>query len=245
VYKDLIVPILPTAHGTELFLAEKIAQTGFANLSSLDAGFFGSGIYFSTHVMYTLPYFSTKKSPAVILSYIIPGNTYPVVEHHRSAQSLLGKPMQGGYNSHYVVTNKNGSCIDKRQHDGTFYDEIVIPNENQIVPAFVFEIDPSNFKQVFEEWDRIICDVNAIHRPGEVQPLRENDRNRDLLDDRNGGGGGGAGGERDLLGERDQLPADRRDLLDERGNELPADRRDLLDERGRDEHVDMGTHHDI
>jgi len=193
--KDLMCPILPTAHGTELFLAEKISQTGFANLSSLDAGFFGSGIYFSTFVMYTLPYFGSKKFPSVILSYVVPGNTYPVKEHHRAEDSLMGRPMQGGYNSHYVITDKNGNCIEK-QRDGIFYDEVVIPNENQIVPAFIFEIDQSNFKELFDEWDRDVIDAN----------------NRDGRDGRDGGRDGRDGG-RDGRGATGRDAGDRRDLI--------------------------------
>lgn len=37
---SLNVPIVPALHGTESGIAEKIAQTGFANLSSLDEGIF-------------------------------------------------------------------------------------------------------------------------------------------------------------------------------------------------------------
>lgn len=151
--KDLTCPIIPTAHGTELFLAEKIAQTGFANLSKLDAGYFGSGIYFSTFVMYTLPYFAPKKKPSVILSYVVPGNIYPVKEHHKSPDSLLGKPLQSGYNSHYIVTTKSGTCISE-EREGSTYDELVIPLEGQIVPAFIFEISNENFKDLNASWDR-------------------------------------------------------------------------------------------
>jgi hypothetical protein len=35
----------------------KICGTGFANLSSLDDGFYGKGIYFTTYALYALPYF--------------------------------------------------------------------------------------------------------------------------------------------------------------------------------------------
>jgi hypothetical protein len=46
----------------------------------LDVGFFGSGIYFTTSAKYSIPYFATKPNPAIIISYLIPGNPYPVVE---------------------------------------------------------------------------------------------------------------------------------------------------------------------
>lgn len=123
--------------------------------------------------MYTLPYFASKKKPSVILSYVIPGNmyghfflpdclficSYPVKEHHKSADSLLGKPLQSGYNSHYIVTTKSGVCISEEREGiaesfnsswtlGSTYDELVIPLEGQIVPAFIFEISNENFSDV-------------------------------------------------------------------------------------------------
>jgi len=55
------VPIIPAAHGTDLVVAKQICSSGFAALSSLDAGFYGKGIYFSSSCMYTTPYFATKK----------------------------------------------------------------------------------------------------------------------------------------------------------------------------------------
>jgi hypothetical protein len=50
--------------------SEKIAQTGFASLSTLDDGYFGKGIYFTTSLNYSLPYAYNKEQPVVILSYI-------------------------------------------------------------------------------------------------------------------------------------------------------------------------------
>lgn len=43
--EKLKVPIIPAIHGTDHSFAEKIGQTGFANLSALDDGFFGKGIH--------------------------------------------------------------------------------------------------------------------------------------------------------------------------------------------------------
>lgn len=71
--KDLAVPILATTHGTELAIAEKIAETGFASISAMDLGLYGKGIYFSTHAKYTLLN-SAKNRPAIIISYAVPGN---------------------------------------------------------------------------------------------------------------------------------------------------------------------------
>lgn len=68
--KKLVVPLIGALHGTDYTVAQLIAATGFAALSSLDAGFFGKGIYFTTHVLYTLPYCCGKRNPALVLSYI-------------------------------------------------------------------------------------------------------------------------------------------------------------------------------
>lgn len=104
------VGILPVIHGTSINIAWKVCVggmtklislslifgfayfvimsalffwfsiAGFANLSVLDVGFYGSGIYFTTSAKYSIPYFATKPNPAIIISYLIPGNPFPVVE---------------------------------------------------------------------------------------------------------------------------------------------------------------------
>jgi len=80
------------------------------SLSNLDAGYYGKGIYFTTFIFYASPYFAQQESPAVLISFVVMGNTYPVVEHHKSKNSLLGAPLQSGYNSHYVVVKKKRRC---------------------------------------------------------------------------------------------------------------------------------------
>src|SRR5262245_61086501 len=66
-----VVPILPVVPGTRLtsFLqhspqsgsvAWKIVENGFSALSTLDAGYYGSGIYFTSSVLYATPYYATK-----------------------------------------------------------------------------------------------------------------------------------------------------------------------------------------
>jgi len=83
--KEGSAAIVPMLHGTDAMIAEKICETGFAALSSLDAGFFGKGIYFTSFSMYTLPYISSRKIPAIILSWVLPGHVYPVTEDHQGS----------------------------------------------------------------------------------------------------------------------------------------------------------------
>jgi len=77
---DLKNPIIVAAHGTDLNVAFKIAATGFTSLSSIDAGYFGRGIYFTSSAMYCIPYIISTVKPSLIISYVVPGHIYPVVE---------------------------------------------------------------------------------------------------------------------------------------------------------------------
>jgi len=140
--KNSNVPIIPAVHGTGLSVAKEISKTGFAALASLDSGYFGKGIYFTTSVHYTLPYSALQENPSVIISFIVPGNVFPIIENHRGPSSLAGKPLRTpGYHSHYVLTNKDGYVLESKSHQGGIYDEIVIPEESQIMPSFIIELE--------------------------------------------------------------------------------------------------------
>eukprot|EP01125_Pyxidicula_operculata_P020486 TRINITY_DN7584_c0_g1_i1.p1 TRINITY_DN7584_c0_g1~~TRINITY_DN7584_c0_g1_i1.p1 ORF type:complete len:1741 (-),score=240.11 TRINITY_DN7584_c0_g1_i1:66-5117(-) len=152
------VPIIPLIHGTDGSIAWKIARKGFASMSSLDAGYYGSGIYFSSSALYTLPYFGTKKSPTILICLVFPGNTYPTIEDRNGPNSLLGKPIKPGYQSHYVLTNRSGSPCTQEKESGKFYDELVIPQESQIVPVFLLEIDNSNLYELSKKFQRDVAD---------------------------------------------------------------------------------------
>src|SRR5436190_640877 len=107
-FSNFLYYILLIILGTDYYVAEKIAQTGFAALASLDAGYFGRGIYFTTYILYTLPYSCSKRNPSVVIGYLNLGNVFPVTENHKGDESLLGLPLKPGYNSHFVITTKDG-----------------------------------------------------------------------------------------------------------------------------------------
>jgi len=130
-------PILPVVHGTSEGIAMKIAAGGFAALSTLDSGFYGKGMYFSTSAIYTAPYFSKYKDPAILICLTIPGNPYPVVEDYATEKSLTGKALIPGYQSHYVLVNSSGSIPSKNEKDRKLYDELVLEQEAQVVPIFL------------------------------------------------------------------------------------------------------------
>lgn len=153
--KDLTLPIIPSLHGTDYFVARAIAETGFAALSSLDAGYFGKGIYFTTCMLYTLPYSCLKRNPAVVISYLNMGNIFPITESHKGPKSFVGSALKSGYNSHYVITNKDGSVYDRStQNEINLCDEIVIGQESQILPAFIVSLDLTECKLEYSNWER-------------------------------------------------------------------------------------------
>jgi hypothetical protein len=63
--------------------------------------------------------------PAIIIAYIFPGNTYPIVENPQTPNSFAGKAVMKGYNSHYVITNKKGEALSPMDDDSIdYFDEI-------------------------------------------------------------------------------------------------------------------------
>eukprot|EP01124_Arcella_intermedia_P030504 TRINITY_DN6696_c0_g1_i7.p1 TRINITY_DN6696_c0_g1~~TRINITY_DN6696_c0_g1_i7.p1 ORF type:complete len:923 (-),score=213.89 TRINITY_DN6696_c0_g1_i7:14-2782(-) len=148
--------LIPAIHGTNRTAAWKICSTGFSPLQALDAGYFGRGNYFTTYTHYALPYFAKHRNNAALLvSYISPGNVYPVTEHHKSKNSLAGQGISGGYNSNYVLTNRGGNCIKENVIEDTdleYYDELVIDQDAQICPAYVLCLDDSNFQELIVDW---------------------------------------------------------------------------------------------
>ncbi len=181
--QKLSIPLIPALHGTDSFIAEKIAKTGFASLSSLDAGYFGKGIYFTTHLLYTLPYCCAKRNPAVILSYINMSNIFPVTEDHKGSKSLLGKPLTSGYNSHLVMTNKDGNIYKYDTGDNIICDEIVVGQESQILPAFIISLDLDSCLKEFDKWDRAVVAPISSHDTSleTIVPFEDQSENYFLL----------------------------------------------------------------
>jgi len=141
------VPIIPVLHGCDFQVAKSIAAKGFAALASLDEGFYGKGIYFTSYAMYTIPYSIAKEEPAVIVALACLGNVYPVVEHHKRPGNFMGKAHVAGYQTHYVLTQKTGEVLEDKDSD-VIYDEIVISQEAQVVPIFIGKINQDAKKKL-------------------------------------------------------------------------------------------------
>jgi len=156
------MPIIPVVHGCDESVGRKICETGFANLGLLDAGWYGKGMYFTSSSLYAIPYYASKKKPALVIAYICPGNVYPVIESPKGQGTFNGQSIQGGYNSHFVVTRKNGFPPSKQPKSGSFYDEIVIPQEPQIMPAFLLSLGSNNLVTLLKKWNRPVNERDGV-----------------------------------------------------------------------------------
>jgi len=136
------VPIIPALHGTDESVAYSIITTSFVALAKGDAGYFGKGLYFTTSAEYALPYFATKPSPTVLICFLITGNAYPVIEHPRAKDNLMGSALKPNFHSHYVLCRIDGNPIPHimENKEDTYYDEIVIEQESCVVPYYLLKI---------------------------------------------------------------------------------------------------------
>jgi len=150
-------PVIPVVHGTSKVIAWKIAAEGFAALSTLDSGFYGKGIYFSSSAKYTIPYCHCKSKPTILICLTIPGNPYPVTEHRQSKKSFAGKHLCAGHQSHYVIVQRKGDPFTEEDYEQTktMYDELVIDQEAQIVPIFLLQLDRKGLTEIVNDFLRV------------------------------------------------------------------------------------------
>jgi len=159
------VPIIPVVHGTDGKVGQQICSAGFAALSSLDAGYYGKGIYFTSSCLYATPYFATKSVPSILVCLTIPGNIRPIVEHRNESPSYLGMGIDSGYQSHYVLTTRDGNPLTQKDR---YYDEFVLASDPQVVPIFLINISKNIIFQLAKDFAREI--------PGDDKPIRESSK---------------------------------------------------------------------
>ena len=97
-------------------VAESILKGGFADLASVDAGYYGHGSYFTLDLPYALSHYAKPDSNScqhVLVCAIVWGNAYPVIEMPDPVlpDSLYGKPCVPRHDAHVV-------CVDGTQQVG-------------------------------------------------------------------------------------------------------------------------------
>ena len=129
--------VLPVVQGTSENAAFRIIKNGFGTVASLDDGFYGRGMYFTTSLKYASTYAHPSPHGNVFLiALTVPGNPYPVTEPPlNNPTSLLGQACQAGYQSHYLETDLRG---DPALNAGDRYgDELVVFEGSQTLPLFL------------------------------------------------------------------------------------------------------------
>jgi len=158
--KDLDIldtPILPVVYVTDIEQAWSILGHGFNRSSIQCQGHYGKGIYFFSSALYTIPYLARLQKPSIMICFILPGNPYPVTESIHDSPNFKGVKLKKGYNSHYVVTTREGRPFSEKnyQHNETQYNEIIIAQKTQILPLFLVGIDKDKLSPLESEWERI------------------------------------------------------------------------------------------
>ena len=143
--------VFPMLQGTSEGAVWQICQQGFGVVGTTDDGFYGKGVYFTSWLGYADKYAKrgTDGSKPFIVSMVIPGNFFPVVEHPFAADGssanptgFKGKACRTGYQSHFTLVD--GRDINKAFpikgaiDPATAADELVIFQEAQALPIFVF-----------------------------------------------------------------------------------------------------------
>ena len=139
--------------GTSEAAVWQICQQGFGVVGTTDDGFYGAGVYFTSKLGYADKYArgdGPNGTKPFLVSLVIPGNSFPVVEHPFAADGsgaanpsgFKGKACRAGYQSHYTV-------VDGRDINTAFpiagdidpavaADELVTFEGAQALPIFVF-----------------------------------------------------------------------------------------------------------
>jgi len=136
--------VIPMVQGTSEAAVWQICQQGFGVVGTTDDGYYGAGVYFTSKLGYADKYAKSGPdgSKPFIISMVIPGNSFPVVEHpFADPGGFKGKACRNGYQSHFTVVDGrslNAFPIKVHIDPTTAADELVTFEGAQALPIFVF-----------------------------------------------------------------------------------------------------------
>ncbi len=138
------VQLFPAFHGTKAPLLDSIFRTGFANLATTDSGFFGKGIYNTSHAEYAHRVYSDG---TLLYNWVAFYSAYPVTLP--DMPKLQGSSNHSNYDAHYtLVSPKNPQNpneviyhpITSLQHPT--YDEHVVFDSSHVLPRYLVTLAP-------------------------------------------------------------------------------------------------------
>jgi len=151
-------------HGTSHANADNLFRGGFAQINFEDNGYFGKGLYVSTHAEYACQYATGEASGAnhapndrseyvLVACYVVLGMTYAIsravdYEEPQNTQAFSRyyslpndepKALKNNFQSHYVAIDAvYKQCSDGLRRPGVRadYDEVVCQSTAQLLPAY-------------------------------------------------------------------------------------------------------------
>ena len=149
------VRVLPLWHGCSAAVADEIMSKGPAYLATLDAGYFGAGIYFSPQPEYAAAYPAEVLDgnttgvceAALLLCAVSVGSVYPVTwkddynskttDTEKDKSKYFGKPLHSGCDAHHALVDRTvgfqAAKVDTPlQHH---FEEVVVSQDAQVLPV--------------------------------------------------------------------------------------------------------------
>jgi WD40 repeat protein/serine/threonine protein kinase len=137
--------LLPVWHGTRTDILPSLFNTGFVNLASTDAGYFGKGIYGSYEADYA---YQVYFRGALLMNWAACRSAYPVIDGDMS--KLTGKANYQNYDAHLVpvvpehpLHDDSASYIPCKPGQIPRYTEMVVFDRTQCLPRYLVELQPS------------------------------------------------------------------------------------------------------
>ena len=140
--------VLLAFHGCSTAAADAICANGFASLHTLDSGYFGKGVYMTTHAEYAAEYASGEHSDppttpqpgeefVVLAAWVCPGLVYPITRGHdgidcdyepgNAFSKFCDPPVPGQRPQPRALKNQFDShyaCISSDAQDGASYQAV-------------------------------------------------------------------------------------------------------------------------
>jgi len=122
---------------------DSLFSTGFANLASTDAGFFGKGLYATPDAEYAYQIYSKG---ALLVNWMAVFSPYPVIAKDEEELAEMGN--FGNYDAHFVPvysenhphTTSYHAC---EQNQVAQYSELVVFESSQMLPYYIVELQPN------------------------------------------------------------------------------------------------------
>jgi len=119
---------------------------------SVSTGDFGTGMYVSTSAVYALNAGAAFEDPAIVLCFANTGNVFPAIEAADHKNSLKGRPLKPGYQSHFALTKIDGKVASET--DLPIFSDLVIGQETQLIPFCIIEIDKTAAAPLYRKYQR-------------------------------------------------------------------------------------------